>query len=98
MGVEDLDVRIRYFCEATDEHLQLIGVDRSKLDLLEVWRSSFAENLTRPMAERTDYGLIWEADDEPIGFSTADRIVFGGPGLHASASGACRGSEQGLRH
>lgn len=29
MGVEDLDVRLRYFREATGEHLELIGVDRS---------------------------------------------------------------------
>lgn len=77
MGVDDLDVRIRYFREATDEHLELIGVDRSKLGLLEVWRSSFEENLARPVAERTDHGLVWEADGELVGFSTADRIVFG---------------------
>lgn len=77
MDVEDLDVRVGYFQEATDEHLELIGVDRSKLGLLEVWRSSFEDNLARPVAERTDHGLMWEADGEPVGFSTADRIVFG---------------------
>lgn len=62
---------------ATDEHLDLIGVDRGKLGLLATWRSSFEEGLARPVAERTDHGLMWEADGEPIGFSTADRIVFG---------------------
>jgi len=77
MGVEDLDVRIRYFQDATDEHLQLIGVDRSKLLALGEWRRSFEEDLARPVAARTDHGLIWEADGEPVGFSTADRIVFG---------------------
>lgn len=77
MGVEDLDVRIRYFHEATDEHLELLGVDRSKLDALEAWGTSFANDLARPIEQRSGYGLIWEADGEPIGFSTADRIVFG---------------------
>lgn len=77
MRVEDLEVRIRYFQEATDEHLKLLGVDRNKLDALEVWRTSFEEGLARPVAERTDHGLIWEADGDPVGFSTADRIVFG---------------------
>lgn len=77
MDVEDLDVRIRYFQEATDEHLRLIGVDRTKLGTLEAWRASFEEDYARPVAQRTDYGLIWEADGETIGFSTADRIAFG---------------------
>jgi RimJ/RimL family protein N-acetyltransferase len=77
MGVEDLDVRVRYFQEATDEHLRLLGVDREKLHTLDAWARSFEECLTRPVETRTDHGLIWEADGEPIGFSTADRIVFG---------------------
>lgn len=77
MGVDDLDVRLRYFHEAADEHLQVLGVDRSKLVTLEAWRRSFEEQLARPVPERTDHGLIWEADGEAIGFSTADRIVFG---------------------
>jgi RimJ/RimL family protein N-acetyltransferase len=77
MGVEDLDVRIRYFHDATDEHLELLGVDRSKLGMLEAWRRQFENSLTLPVEQRTDYGLIWEADGDTAGFSTADRIAFG---------------------
>jgi ribosomal protein S18 acetylase RimI-like enzyme len=77
MHVEDLEVRTRYFQGATEEQLELLGVDRDKLDTLGAWRTSFEANLARPAAERTDHGLIWEADGERIGFSTADRIVFG---------------------
>jgi RimJ/RimL family protein N-acetyltransferase len=77
MHIEDLDVRIRYFQEASEEHLELLGVDRSKLDTLETWRTSFVNELARSVKQRSDYGLIWEADGEPVGFSTADRIVFG---------------------
>lgn len=45
MDVEDLDIRIEYFQNATDEHLQLLGVDRAKLDPLEAWRESFETDL-----------------------------------------------------
>lgn len=38
---------------------------------------SFEQNLARPVAQRTDYGLLWGADGEAIGSSTADRIVSG---------------------
>lgn len=76
MRVEDLDVRIRYFQEASEEHLQLIGVDRSKLVTMRAWRRSFEDNLARPVTQRTEHGLIWEVEGATIGFSTADRIVF----------------------
>jgi RimJ/RimL family protein N-acetyltransferase len=77
MGVADIDMRIRYFHEASDAHLELLGVDRTRLGALRAWRRSFEEGLDRPLAARTDVGLVWEAAGEAIGFSTAERIVFG---------------------
>lgn len=77
MTVDDLDVRIHYFRAAPNEHLQLIGVDHNKIGVLDAWREAFEEDCARPAAERTTHGLIWEANSEVIGFSTADRIAFG---------------------
>jgi RimJ/RimL family protein N-acetyltransferase len=77
MGLSDFDVRIAYFHEATDEHLDRLGVDRSRLPAPDHWRASFAHNLARPLDERSEYGVVWEADDTLVGFSTADQIRIG---------------------
>jgi len=77
MELPDFDIRIAYFHQATDEHLNLLGVDRSRLPRPDVWRASFEQNLARPLEERSEYGVVWELDDVLVGFSTADRIRFG---------------------
>jgi RimJ/RimL family protein N-acetyltransferase len=77
MELADFEVRIAYFHQATDEHLDRLGVDRSRLPQPDAWRASFEQNLARPVDERSEYGLVWEVDGMLVGFSTADQIRFG---------------------
>ncbi len=77
MASDDIHLRITYFHEASDDHLQLLGVDRAKLPTPQHWQASWSEDMRRPMHERSNYGLVWELDGLPVGFSTADKIVFG---------------------
>jgi RimJ/RimL family protein N-acetyltransferase len=77
MELADFDVRIAYFHGATNEHLDRLGVDRSRLPTPDAWRASFAQNLARPVDERSEYGLVWELDGSLVGFSTADQIHVG---------------------
>lgn len=77
MRLDEVDIRIGYFHEATDDHLRRMGVDRSKLPEREAWRRSHAEELSRPPSERSTFFLVWELDDQVVGFSSADRIAFG---------------------
>jgi RimJ/RimL family protein N-acetyltransferase len=77
MELADFDVRIVYFHEATDEYLNLLGVDRSRLPQADEWRVSFEQNLALPLEERSEYGLVWQVDGLLIGFSTADQIRIG---------------------
>lgn len=77
MELADFDVRIAYFHEATDEHLNRLGVDRSRLPRPDVWRASFEANLARPVEQRSEYGVVWELDGELVGFSTADQLQIG---------------------
>jgi hypothetical protein len=58
MELVDFDVRIAYFHEATDEHLNRLGVDRFRLPPPDAWRASFQQNLARPIDERSEYGLV----------------------------------------
>ena len=77
MDLADFEIRIAYFHEATDEHLNRLGVDRWRLPRPDAWRGSFQQNLARPLEERSEYGVVWELDGRLVGFSTADQIRIG---------------------
>ena len=77
MDLADFEIRIAYFHEATDEHLNQLGVDRSRLPRPDAWRGSFQQNLARPLEERSENGVVWELDGRLVGFSTADQIRIG---------------------
>jgi RimJ/RimL family protein N-acetyltransferase len=77
MPLRDVEFRIRYFHEASDEYLTTLGVDRKLLPDPAVWRAFHERDYGRPPAERENYALLWELDDRRVGFSSLDRIVFG---------------------
>lgn len=77
MSLSDVDIRINYFHDAPDDHLLRLGVDRALLPTRQEWRAFYEEDYVRPIEERINYSLVWEHDDQPVGFSSADRITFG---------------------
>jgi RimJ/RimL family protein N-acetyltransferase len=77
MPLSDVGVRIRYFHEASDDYLLVLGVDRQLLPEPDAWRSYLARDYERPLTERENYALIWELDGQGVGFSSLDHIVFG---------------------
>jgi RimJ/RimL family protein N-acetyltransferase len=77
MQLSEVEVRINYFHDASDEYLQMLGVDRALLPGREAWLASYEEDHARPIAERESYSLIWEMDGQTVGFSSADHIAFG---------------------
>jgi RimJ/RimL family protein N-acetyltransferase len=77
MLLTDFAVRVAYFHDASDEHLARLGVDRTRLPDPVEWQARFAATLALPLEQRSEYGVVWEVNDEPVGFSTADQIRFG---------------------
>ena len=77
MQLAEVDVRIDYFHDSSDDHLLKLGVDRASLLSKEAWRSVYAEDYALPVRARQNFALIWQLDGETVGFSSADRIVFG---------------------
>ena len=77
MRAEDVHLRIDYFHGASDEHLRTMGVDRALLPAPAEWHASFDEDVVRPLDQRRSFGLVWEADGRPAGFSAIDHIAFG---------------------
>jgi len=77
MQLSDVQIRIDYFHNASDDHLKTIGVDRALLPTREEWHLQYEEDYARPIKERVNYSLLWELDGEAIGFSSAGKIIFG---------------------
>ena len=77
MPLAEVDLRINYFHDSSDEHLRTLGVDRARLLTPEAWRSFYEVDYARPMEERESYSVVWELDGQTVGFSSTDRIVFG---------------------
>jgi RimJ/RimL family protein N-acetyltransferase len=77
MRSDEVHIRIDYFHRASDDQLRALGVDRALLPSPREWQETYDKDRSRPLEERASYALVWELDDAVVGFSTADRIVFG---------------------
>jgi RimJ/RimL family protein N-acetyltransferase len=77
MNLEEVDIRIDYFHGSSDDQLRGLGVGRELLPAPDAWREFDEADRARPIRERVSYSLVWELDDEVVGFSTADAITFG---------------------
>jgi len=77
MLLTDVDIRLNYFHDASDDHLRTLGVDRALLPTREAWRAFYEEDYARPIRERVNYSLVWDLDGRPVGFGSTDHIVFG---------------------
>ena len=77
MSLDEVDLIIDYFYGSTPEHLDLLGVDPTRLPSRARWRERYAREYATPLRERSTVLVVWEVDDVAIGFSTADQIVPG---------------------
>jgi RimJ/RimL family protein N-acetyltransferase len=77
MRPDEAGFAVDYFHDATPEHLEMMGVDPTRMRPRDVWRQALAEQLTRPARECANFAVIWLESDKPVGFSTINSIVFG---------------------
>ena len=77
MALDESDIVIDYFHGASAEHLELLGVDPTRLPPPDRWRGRFEYDYALPRAERALMLVIWERDGASVGFSTCDRVRYG---------------------
>src|SRR4051812_39495476 len=77
MELAEVDLIIDYFHSATSGHLEILGVDPTRLPSPDRWREHYAADYARPHAKRSALLVLWELDGAPLGFSTAEKIRFG---------------------
>lgn len=75
--VVDYPSIVDYFRSGSDAFLSGMGVERSKLPDRDVWLKLLGENHELPIERKNLYYLIWFVNDEPIGHSNINKIIFG---------------------
>jgi len=77
MRLSEVGLIIDYFHGATPEHLEILGVDPTRLLAPAVWRERFEHEYALPVERRTRVAVIWLSDEHTVGFSTCDKIIVG---------------------
>lgn len=77
MKLEEVGMIVNYFHQSTPEYLEMSGVDPTRLPPPEKWLEYYRREYSKPVVKRKTYLVIWKVEDAPIGFSIADKIIYG---------------------
>jgi RimJ/RimL family protein N-acetyltransferase len=77
MQLAETELIIGYFHNAAAEHLEMLGVDPTRLPPLEAWREHFRHEYALPDERRNGLFVVWRLDGQPVGFSSCDKISRG---------------------
>src|SRR5690606_13606589 len=77
MHLDEVSAVIDYFHGATLEHLELMGVDPTRLPARAQWRQLYEHDYALPREQRRSLLVLWQLDGQNLGFSSTDRIRYG---------------------
>ena len=72
----DVNLVIDYFLNAAPAYLQALGVDIYKLPARDEWNKIILHEFDLPVEQKKLYYVIWQKDNNPIGHSHINDIVF----------------------
>jgi RimJ/RimL family protein N-acetyltransferase len=73
----DVDLITHYWLGADPLFLKGMGVDLAKLPAPEELRRMLLEQIGQPMEEKGSYCVIWLVNDNPVGHSNVNKIIYG---------------------
>ena len=76
MALAETHLVIDYFHQATPEHLDMLGVDPTRLPTPDAWHKRLQQDFSLPVEERRGFLLTWLLDGHAVGFLSCDKIVF----------------------
>jgi RimJ/RimL family protein N-acetyltransferase len=77
MKLEEVELVINYFHQSAPEHLETLGVDPTRLPDPARWREFYSYEYGQPIEQRKTLLVLWKTGNTPIGFSAADKIIYG---------------------
>ena len=72
----DIEPLSDYWFKSEPEFLINMGVDLSKMPTREQWKEMLEQQISQTYKEKQSYFIIWLLDNEPIGHSNINRIIF----------------------
>jgi len=66
MALDEVSIVIDYFHGATPEHLELLGVDPTRLPPPSVWRERYVQEYAKPIEQRGTLLVIWKSGDQRV--------------------------------
>ena len=76
MTLQETVLIIEYFHAATPEHLEMLGVDPTRLPPASQWQRLYEQMFDHPIEQRGSLLVSWLSDDKFFGFSTATRSAL----------------------
>jgi RimJ/RimL family protein N-acetyltransferase len=77
MKLEEVESVIDYFHNATSEHLELLGVDPTRLPAKAQWQQLYEYDYAQPRERRKSLLVLWQLAGRNLGFSSVDKIKYG---------------------
>jgi RimJ/RimL family protein N-acetyltransferase len=77
MAAAETGLIVDYFLNSTPEHLEMLGVDPTRFPPTASWRERLHRECALPIEQRSVVLVMWLLDEQPIGFSTSDKIRYG---------------------
>lgn len=73
----DIELVADYWSNASDSYLIGMGVDISKMPSRRIFLERLMEQINSPYEAKKAYCIIWTLDQQPVGHSNVNPIVFG---------------------
>ncbi len=73
----DIEPLSDYWFKSDPSFLVNMGVDLSKIPPREEWEQMLIEQIGQSYTEKKSYCLVWLLNEEPVGHSNVNRIIFG---------------------
>jgi RimJ/RimL family protein N-acetyltransferase len=73
----DIEPLTDYWFKSDPQFLVNMGVDLSKMPTREQWQEMLDHQISQPYREKLSYCIIWLLNNEAIGHSNINRIIFG---------------------
>lgn len=73
----DIELITDYWLNADPAFLEGMGVDTAKMPARQEWIDMLSAQISQPYSEKQSYCIIWQVNDQPVGHSNINKIIWG---------------------
>ncbi|HEU0146419.1 MAG TPA: hypothetical protein VFR21_06030 [Bradyrhizobium sp.] len=77
MTLGETGLVVDYYHSSMPEYLEMLGIDPTRLPPRPAWADRLKDLFALPVAERSNFYVVWLLDGRAVGFSSCDKINIG---------------------